>query len=193
MRRHAAAGRFAGCAGAMGGAAVAAALTRLGMGDARAPCALADGASCIAETGEAAPPAPPRPQAPQAPPAKLINRLDEIGPVLSRCLQLPPSDVSRPGMRVTLRLAFTRDGAILGEPRFTFTTPGVAAEIKAAYQRALADMLNRCTPLPITKELGGAIAGRPFVIPLVDTRFEKRAENPDANLDNTLRLETSKE
>jgi hypothetical protein len=103
--------------------------------------------------------------------------LDEIGPVLSRCLQLPPSDLSRPGMRVTLRLAFTRDGAILGEPRFTFTTPGVAAEIKAAYQRAMVDMLNRCTPLPITKELGGAIAGRPLVIPLVDTRFEKKADN----------------
>jgi hypothetical protein len=25
---------------------------------------------------------------------------------------------------------------------------------------AAVDMLNRCTPLPITKELGGAIAGR---------------------------------
>jgi len=163
--------RFAGCAG---GAAVAAALAITVWavpGDARAPCALADGASCIAETGEAAPPASP------APPAKLVNRLDEIGPLLSRCLQLPPSDLSRPGMRVTLRLAFTRDGAILGEPRFTFTTPGVAAEIRAAYQRALVDMLNRCTPLPITKELGGAIAGRPFFIPIVDTRYDKKADN----------------
>jgi hypothetical protein len=156
--------RFAGCAG---GAAVAAALAIMvwtAPGDAWAPCALADGASCIAETAP-------------APPAKLINRLDEIGSVLSRCLQLPPSDLSRPGMRVTLRLAFTRDGAILGEPRFTFTTPGVAAEVKAAYQRAMVEMLNRCTPLPITKELGGAIAGRPFVIPLIDTRYEKRADN----------------
>jgi hypothetical protein len=166
--------RFAGCAR---GAAVAAALAIAvwaAPGDARAPCALADDASCIAETGETAPPAPPSPPAPLG---KLINRLDEIGPLLSRCLQLPPSDLFRPGMRVTLRLAFTRDGAILGEPRFTFTTPGVAAEIRAAYQRAMVDMLDRCTPLPITKELGGAIAGRPFVIPLVDTRFEKRADN----------------
>ena len=39
-------------------------------------------------------------------------------------------------------------------------------------------MLNRCTPLPITKELGNAIAGRPFVIPIVETRKEKKAATP---------------
>lgn len=104
------------------------------------------------------------------------NRLDEIGPLLSRCLRMPDDDVARPGMRVTVRLAFTRDGAILGEPRFTFITPGVSPEVRAAYQRAVVDMLNRCTPLPITKELGDAIAGRPFVIPIVETRKEKKAE-----------------
>jgi hypothetical protein len=119
--------------------------------------------------------------APDAPPLdgrKLLNRLDEIGPLLSKCLQLPADSIARPGMRVTLRLAFTRDGAILGEPRFTFTT-SAPPDVKAAYQRAAVDMLNRCTPLPITKELGGAIAGRPFVIPIVDTRYDKKADNAD--------------
>jgi hypothetical protein len=106
---------------------------------------------------------------------KLANRLDEIGPILSKCLRLPAEEFARPGMQITVRLSFTRDGEILGEPRFTFITPGVSAEIKAAYQRAIVDMLNRCTPLPITRELGGAIAGRPFVVPIVDTRKEKRA------------------
>ena len=108
---------------------------------------------------------------------KLANRLDEIGPLLSRCLQMPAYDMARPGMQITVRLAFTRDGAILGEPRFTFSTPGVTPEVRAAYQRAVVDMLNRCTPLPITRELGAAIAGRPFVIPIVETRKEKKAEN----------------
>jgi hypothetical protein len=121
----------------------------------------------------------PRPEAPSALDGrKLVNRLDEIGPLLSKCLQLPEDSAARPGMRVTLRLAFTRDGAILGEPRFTFTTPA-PPDVKAAYQRAAVDMLNRCTPLPITKELGGAIAGRPFVIPIVDTRYDKKADNAD--------------
>ncbi len=105
----------------------------------------------------------------------LANRLDEIGPLLSRCLRMPDYDVARPRMQITVRLAFTRDGAILGEPRFTFTTPGVPPEVRAAYQRAVVDMLNRCTPLPITKELGNAIAGRPFVIPITETRKEKKA------------------
>ena len=125
---------------------------------------------------EPAPPLPPPPSALDG--RKLVNRLDEIGPLLSKCLQLPGDSVVRPGMRVTLRLAFTRDGAILGEPRFTFTTPA-PPDVRAAYQRAAVDMLNRCTPLPITKELGGAIAGRPFVIPIVDTRYDKKADNAD--------------
>jgi hypothetical protein len=118
---------------------------------------------------------------PAAPPdhPRLANRLNEIGPLLSRCLQMPAYDVARPGMQITVRLAFTRDGEILGEPRFTFSTPGVPPETRAAYQRAVVDMLNRCTPLPITKELGAAIAGRPFAIPIVETRKEKKAENPN--------------
>jgi hypothetical protein len=109
-------------------------------------------------------------------PEKLANRLNEIAPMLTRCLQLPGDDYARPGMRITVRLSFTRDGEILGEPRFTFTTPGVSTEVKVAYQRAVVDMLNRCTPLAITKELGGAIAGRPFVFAIVDSRKEKKAE-----------------
>jgi hypothetical protein len=124
--------------------------------------------------GQGNPLPPGEPTAPRPPPAqseqKPANRLSEIGPILSKCLQLP-SDIFRPGMRVTVRIAFTRDGEILGEPRFTFTTPGVSPEVKAAYQRAAVDMLNRCTPLPITKELGGATAGRPFVIPIIDMRI----------------------
>jgi hypothetical protein len=111
----------------------------------------------------------------EAEPPALANRLDEIGPLLSRCLRMPDYDIARPGMQITVRLAFTRDGAILGEPRFTFATPGVSPEVRAAYQRAVVDMLNRCTPLPITKELGNAIAGRPFVIPIVETRKQKKA------------------
>src|SRR5258708_24287144 len=63
----------------------------------------------------------------------LANRLDEIGPLLSRCLRMPDYDVARPGMQITVRLAFTRDGAILGQPRFTFTTPRVPPEVRAAY------------------------------------------------------------
>src|SRR5260370_35118509 len=53
----------------------------------------------------------------------LANRLDEIGPLLSRCLRMPDYDVARPGMQITVRLAFPPERAILAQPPFTFTTP----------------------------------------------------------------------
>lgn len=115
--------------------------------------------------------ATPDPAAPDRP----ANTLTDVFALLSKCLQMPPIDIARPGMQITVRLAFTRDGDILGEPRFTFSTPGVSSEVRIAYQRAVADMLARCTPLNITKELGGAIAGRPFAFLINETRKEKKA------------------
>jgi hypothetical protein len=44
------------------------------------------------------------------------------------------------------------------------------------YRQTVADKLDRAAPLPITKELGDAIAGRPFVIPIVDARKNRKAE-----------------
>jgi len=108
------------------------------------------------------------------------NRLNELGPLLSKCLEMPPDDEARAGMRVTLKLAFKRNGELLAAPRFTYTTHEAPAEVKAAYQDAAMNMLKRCTPLPITESLGGAIAGRPFVIPIIETRAESKADAPDA-------------
>jgi len=105
------------------------------------------------------------------------DRINEMGPLLSKCLELPPDEQARAGMRVTLKLAFKRDGELLAEPRFTYTTHEASAETKAAYQDAARNMLKRCMPLPITEKLGDAIAGRPFVIPIIETRTEKKAEN----------------
>jgi hypothetical protein len=107
-----------------------------------------------------------------------VDRLYDLGPLLSKCLVMPPDDEVRPGMRVTLKLAFKRNGELLAEPRFTYTTHEAPAEVKTAYHEAALDMLKRCTPLPITAELGGAIAGRPFVVPIVETRPEKKADAP---------------
>jgi hypothetical protein len=73
-------------------------------------------------------------------------------------------------MEISVRLSFNRAGAILGEPRFTFLTRGVSPQVKATYQRAVVATLNRCTPLRLTPQLGGALAGRPFRIHFIDTR-----------------------
>ena len=107
-----------------------------------------------------------------------VDRLYDLGPLLSKCLEMPPDDEVRPGMRVTLKLAFKRNGELLAEPRFTYTTREASQEEKKVYREAALDMLKRCTPLPITAELGGAIAGRPFVVPITETRHEKKADDP---------------
>jgi hypothetical protein len=107
-----------------------------------------------------------------------VDRLYDLGPLLSKCLVMPPDDEMRPGMQVTLKLAFKRNGDLLAEPRFTYTTHEAPAEAKTAYHDAAMNMVKRCTPLPITAGLGGAIAGRPFVVPIVETRPEKKADAP---------------
>jgi hypothetical protein len=103
------------------------------------------------------------------------NRLNELGALLSRCLELPPENEVRTGMRVTLKIAFKRDGSLLAAPRFTYITHEAPAQTQAAYRDAALQMLDRCTPLPITEKLGNAIAGRPFVIPIVETRQQASA------------------
>src|SRR5260370_7399253 len=46
----------------------------------------------------------------------LANRLDEIGPLLSRCLRMPDYDVARPGMHITVRPPFTPHSPLLAPP-----------------------------------------------------------------------------
>jgi hypothetical protein len=107
-----------------------------------------------------------------------VDKLYDLGPLLSKCLEMPPDDEVRPGMRVTLKLAFKRNGELLADPRFTYTTHEASDEQKKVYHEAALDMLKRCTPLPITAGLGGAIAGRPLVVPIIETRNDRKA--PDA-------------
>jgi hypothetical protein len=105
------------------------------------------------------------------------DRLDQMGALFSKCLQLPNGDKVREGMRVTLKLAFKRDGALMAPPRITYTTHEAPADIQQAYRDAAMEMINHCTPLPITAGLGNAIAGRPFVIPIIESRHEKTGDN----------------
>jgi len=108
-----------------------------------------------------------------------VDRINEIGPLLSKCLELPPEDEAQAGMQVSLKLAFKRDGELLADPRFTYTTHDAPEKAKAAYQAAALDMLKHCTPLPITEKFGGAIAGRPFVVAIKETRDVRAGDRPD--------------
>jgi hypothetical protein len=109
-----------------------------------------------------------------------LDRLDEIARLLSMCLELPPEGDSQAGMELVLRFAFKRNGELVADPRFTYTTHDAPENVKAAYHAAALDMLHRCTPLPITDKFGGAIAGQPLVVAIRETRDLRPGGRPDA-------------
>jgi hypothetical protein len=112
-------------------------------------------------------------QKPQAP----LNTLKDIGAALQSCWVPPPMDQSRPGMQITVQMSFRRNGELFGQPRITFESAGASDDERLAYRIAVAQMLQRCAPLPFTEALGNAVAGRPFTMRFIDDRKLKQAEN----------------
>ena len=112
-------------------------------------------------------------QKPQTP----LNTLADLGAALRACWVPPPLDQSRPGMQITVQMAFRRSGELFGKPRITFETTRATDDERLAYRIAVAQMLERCSSLPFTETLGNAVAGRPFTMRLVDDRKLKQAEH----------------
>jgi len=108
--------------------------------------------------------------------------LDNIGDLfaaLRSCWTPPPADSAREGMQMSVRFSFKRSGGIIAAPRLTFATPGVAADTRTTYLKAINASLEACMPLKFTDNLGGALAGRPIAIRYVDNRdLKKQAERP---------------
>jgi hypothetical protein len=110
-------------------------------------------------------------------PQAQLNTLKDIGAALQGCWVPPPMDQSRPGMQITVQMSFRRNGELFGQPRITFESAGASDDERLAYRIAVAQMLQRCAPLPFTEALGNAVAGRPFTIRFIDDRKLKQAEN----------------
>ena len=66
-------------------------------------------------------------------------------------------------------LSFKRDGES-SATQHHFQTRDVSADQRQAYRIAVMEALARCTPLPFSRSLGHAVAGRPFNIRFVDER-----------------------
>ena len=108
---------------------------------------------------------------------KELNTLNDVFDAFRACWQPPAESKAHPGMEVTVRFSLNRKGEIFGEPRFTFVTANVSAEVKAVYKRAVADTLTRCTPLTVTPSLGNALAGQPISLRFFDDRGIKKVEH----------------
>ena len=105
-----------------------------------------------------------------------VNTIKEAFQKLYGCWKPPPLSAATP-MDITVILSFTRKGDILGRPRITYESPKASDNDRLAYRVAVMEALQRCTPMPFTDGMGGAVAGHPFAIQFrtSDPSREKKA------------------
>jgi hypothetical protein len=77
------------------------------------------------------------------------------------------------GSRLTIMLMMKRDGSIFGKPRITFSHLEGDKEARQAFVDDAERAVEACLPFRITPSLGGAIAGRPFVVTLGSAKAEQ--------------------
>ena len=92
-----------------------------------------------------------------------VNTLNDLFDRLSACWKPPPASVANP-MDITVSVSFNRAVQILGRPRITFESAEATDNDRVAYRVAVMETLQRCTPMPFTETMGGAVAGRPFKV-----------------------------
>jgi len=106
-----------------------------------------------------------------------VDTIRDLFAALRACWLPPDRDDARADLQMSVRFAFKRTGELIGEPRVTYTTPGLEDDTRKSYRRAIDEALERCTPMPFTKGMGGAIAGRPIAIRYVDKRSRQEREH----------------
>jgi hypothetical protein len=123
-----------------------------------------------AQTGQGGPPG--GQNGPDAP----VNTIKEVFEKLRHCWKPPVAAGINP-MDITVIVSFNRSGAILGHPRITYESAQANDHDRLAYRVAVMETLQRCTPMPFTESMAGAVAGRPFAVQFrgVKPEPEKRA------------------
>jgi hypothetical protein len=91
----------------------------------------------------------------------VVMRVHGIGTGIAACWR-PPHDDDQ----VTVRVSFTRDGAVIGEPRIVFVRSSGGAADDSALANSMLGAIRDCTPLHFSARLGSAIAGQ-----VLDIRF----------------------
>jgi hypothetical protein len=102
-----------------------------------------------------------------------VDNLKELFTRLGSCWRPPLAARADPGIDITVLVSFNRDGDILGKPRITFESEQATDSDRLMYRVAVMEALQRCTPIPFTAGMAGAIAGRPVTI-----RFHNRQPSP---------------
>jgi hypothetical protein len=93
----------------------------------------------------------------------VIDRVDTLGPYLGACIERRLAGEPFTGQReATFSVSFRRDGTIFGQPARTHSFPAANTADQAKFQRMTENAIRSCAPLPFSKALGEAIAGRPY-------------------------------
>jgi hypothetical protein len=90
-----------------------------------------------------------------------VNTIKQVFEQLYRCWK--PPRAANP-MDITVIVSFNRTGEILGRPRITYESAQATDADRLAYRVAVMETLQRCTPMPFTETMGGAVAGHPFAV-----------------------------
>src|SRR6202521_726437 len=98
----------------------------------------------------------------QAQPAQ-VNTIRDVFAKLQTCWKPPPASQANP-IDITVIVSFNRAGNILGHPKITYESEQASDNDRVQYRIAVMEALQRCTPMPFTEGMAGAVAGRPFAI-----------------------------
>ena len=98
-------------------------------------------------------------------PVARIERIRDVFPAVRACW----SPRGQGEGELTVRLAFRRNGTIMGTSRITYAGVGDPDARRAFAERVFA-AFERCAPLPFSDSFGGAVAGRPFTFRFIDDR-----------------------
>jgi hypothetical protein len=94
------------------------------------------------------------------------GQVDNIRDIVTRmkaCWKPPPAYRANP-IDITVVVSFNRVGEIFGHPRITYETESATDNDRLIYRMAVMEALQRCTPMPFTEGMAGAVAGWPFAI-----------------------------
>ena len=92
-----------------------------------------------------------------------VNTIRDVFVRLYGCWRPPPLARANP-MDITVIVSFNRAGDILGRPRITYESKGATDNDRLQYRIAVMKALQRCTPMPFTRSMAGAVAGHPFAV-----------------------------
>ena len=92
-----------------------------------------------------------------------VNTIKDVVAKLLTCWKPPPPSRANP-IDITVLVSFNRAGEILGRPKITYESEQATENDRVEYRIAVMEALQRCTPMPFTEAMAGAVAGRPFAV-----------------------------